>query len=59
MANYRILWIMIDAFLDGISGAGLFGKLRPPGAPTVLMDERTEVDASPRRFWHRSGYLLI
>jgi RNA polymerase sigma-70 factor (ECF subfamily) len=38
MAASRILNIMTDSFLDGISGAALFGKLRRPGAPTALFD---------------------
>jgi len=32
--------IVIDAFLDGFAGAGLFGKLRRPGAPTEYVDSR-------------------
>lgn len=28
----------LDAFLDGVTGAGLFGWLRQPGAPTELID---------------------
>lgn len=28
--------LILDAFLDGFTGAGLFGKLRRPGAPDVL-----------------------
>jgi hypothetical protein len=31
----------IEAFLDGVTGAGLFGKLRWPGAPTELIDSRS------------------
>jgi hypothetical protein len=27
-----------EAFLDGLTGAGLIGKLRWPGAPTHLFD---------------------
>jgi hypothetical protein len=30
-----------EAFLDGATGAGLFGKLRWPGAPTELIDSRS------------------
>ena len=43
--NMAIFW---DAFFDGISGAGLFSKLRRPGAPTCLVDTRSveEVKAS-------------
>jgi hypothetical protein len=29
--------VIFDAFLDGFSGAGLFGKLRRPGAPDVII----------------------
>ncbi len=35
--NAAIFW---DAFFDGISGAGLFGKLRRPGSPTCFVDTR-------------------
>jgi hypothetical protein len=40
--------IVVDAFLDGFTGAGLFGKLRRPGAPTEYVDSRdlTELKAS-------------
>jgi hypothetical protein len=33
--------IIVDAFLDGFTGAGLFGKLRRPGAPTEYVDSRS------------------
>jgi hypothetical protein len=33
--------IFLEAFLDGVTGAGLFGKLRRPGAPTELIDSGT------------------
>jgi hypothetical protein len=33
--------IFLDAFLDGATGAGLFGRLRWPGAPTELIDSRS------------------
>jgi hypothetical protein len=38
---------MLEAFLDGVTGAGLFGKLNWPGAPNKLVDSRTpeEFDA--------------
>jgi hypothetical protein len=36
MASDRFL-----AFMDGVTCAGLFGKLRRPGAPTELIDSRT------------------
>jgi hypothetical protein len=29
------------AFMQGFTGAGLFGKLRRPGAPTEFIDSRT------------------
>ena len=31
-----------EAFLDGVTGAGLFGKLDWPGAPTEFIDSRTK-----------------
>jgi hypothetical protein len=38
---------ILQAFLDGVTGAGLFGKLDWPGAPTEFIDSRTpqEFDA--------------
>jgi len=58
--------ILIDAFLDGFSGAGLFGKLRRPGAPTELVDSRSleefkasgEFDALLRRYGKGAGEAL-
>jgi DNA-binding NtrC family response regulator len=47
MAVSRNLDIMIDSFLDGITGAALFGKLRRPSAPTVLFDSRSLGEALP------------
>ena len=52
------LMIALDAMLDGMSGAGLFGRLRRPGAPTRLLDPRSveevkasgEFDATVSRF---------
>ncbi len=52
------LLIALDAMLDGLSGAGLFGRLRRPGAPTHLVDPRSleelkasgEFDATVSRF---------
>lgn len=40
--------IISASFLDGLTGAGLFGKLRRPFAPTELIDTRTldEFEAS-------------
>jgi hypothetical protein len=32
------------AFMGGVTGAGLFGKLRRPGAPTEFIDSRTVED---------------
>jgi hypothetical protein len=51
---------VLDAFLDGCTGAGLFGKLRRPGAPTEIIDSRTvdeylasgEFDETLSRFPH-------
>lgn len=31
---------LFDAFLDGFTGAGLFARLRWPGAPTEVIDTR-------------------
>jgi hypothetical protein len=49
--------IVIDAFLDGFTGAGLFGRLRRPGAPTEYVDSRgiAELKASGDfdRIWSR------
>ena len=33
--------MILDALLDGATAAGLFGKLRWPGAPTELIDSRS------------------
>ena len=33
--------IAFAAFLDNLSGAALFGKLRWPGAPSEMIDSRT------------------
>jgi hypothetical protein len=35
---------MLDAFLDGATGTGLFGKLRWPGAPTEFIDSRSTAE---------------
>jgi hypothetical protein len=32
---------VIRAFLDGLTGAGLFRRLRYPGAPTEFIDTRS------------------
>jgi hypothetical protein len=37
----------VDAFLDGFTGAGLFGRLRPPNAPNRLFAEGATVDEMP------------
>jgi hypothetical protein len=50
--------IVIDAFWDGFTGAGLFGRLRRLGAPTEYVDSRGvaelkasgEFDAILRRY---------
>jgi hypothetical protein len=38
---------MLDAFLDGVTATGLFGKRNWPGSPTELIDSRSpeEFDA--------------
>lgn len=43
----------LQAFLDGLTGAGLFGKLRWPGAPTELIGSRTaaNLDCEPVGSW--------
>jgi hypothetical protein len=54
----KLRGIVIDAFLDGFTGAGLFGRLRRPGAPTEYVDSRGiaelkasgEFDAILRRY---------
>jgi hypothetical protein len=47
----------LQAFLDGATGAGLFGKRSWPGAPTEFIDSRspTEFDAAheAQRFAYR------
>ncbi len=47
MAASKIFDIMTDSFFDGITGAALFGKLRIPGSPTVLVDTRSPEEACP------------
>jgi hypothetical protein len=39
--------VFLEPFLDGLTSAGLFGKLRWPGAPTEFIDSRSvaEFDA--------------
>ena len=32
---------IFDSFLDGFTGAGLFGRLRRTGAPTEFVDSRS------------------
>jgi hypothetical protein len=39
MAASKSIDIMTDAFLDAVTGAALFGKVRLPGSPTVFYDE--------------------
>jgi hypothetical protein len=36
----RRLDIVIESFLDAVTGSGLFGWVRSPGAPTHLIDPR-------------------
>jgi hypothetical protein len=47
MAASRIFDIVTDSFCDGITGAALFGKLRLPGSPSVLVDTRSPEEAYP------------
>jgi hypothetical protein len=55
------------AFMQGVTGAGLFGKLRRPGAPTEFIDSRTveeylasgEFEASVERFTKQTGADLV
>ena len=49
MKNPRLREIITDSLLDGFTGAGLFGRLRLPGAPDVLIDTRSVAD------WVASG----
>lgn len=37
--------VWVESFLDGFTGAGLFGRLRRPGAPVTLIAE-SRVDLS-------------
>jgi hypothetical protein len=54
----RLQSIFVDSFLDGFTGAGLFGRLRRPGAPIEFVDSRPvieviasgEFDTNVRRF---------
>src|SRR5271155_3792978 len=43
----RTMGFNVDAFLDGFTGAGLFGRLRPPSAPNRLFAEGATVDEMP------------
>jgi len=36
-----LLSIWFDGFFDGFTGAGLFGPLSRPGAPTEFLDSRS------------------
>ena len=56
MVDQRTVEIVMNSFFDGISGAGLFGKLRRPGAPTVLVD--TGAAASDAEIESRSNMIL-
>jgi hypothetical protein len=44
-----------EAFLDGLTGAGLLGKLRWPGAPTHMIDP---VEHSPEEVAAAAAILL-
>src|SRR5260370_8137403 len=58
--DYRKTRIGLEAFLDGFTGAGLFGRLRQPGAPTEIFDSRSveeylasgEFEETLRKFGH-------
>jgi len=58
--GYRKIRIGLEAFLDGFTGAGLFGPLRQPGAATELFDSRSveeylesgEFEETLRQFGH-------
>ena len=41
MKNRRLREIITASLLDGVTGAGLFGHLRRPGAPDTLIDTRS------------------
>jgi hypothetical protein len=43
----KVMSFNVDAFLDGLTGAGLFGRLRPPNAPNRLFAEGATVDEMP------------
>jgi hypothetical protein len=50
--------VFLEAMIQGFTGAGLFGRLRRPGAPTEFIDSRTpeeyiasgEFEATLRRY---------
>jgi hypothetical protein len=44
MAKMTLADIAFESFLDGLTGAGFFGKLRRPGAPTDLIGEIPEIE---------------
>jgi len=44
----------VDAFLDGFTGAGIFGQVRRPGAPDELIDSR-----SIEEFLQSDDYLQV
>jgi hypothetical protein len=44
MAKMTIADIVTESFLDGITAAALFGKLRRPGAPTVFSGEIPDLE---------------
>ena len=49
----------LQAFMDGVTGAGLFGKRSWPGAPTEMIDSRTRAEfnarLAARKFLHRNA----
>jgi hypothetical protein len=49
MKNRRLREIITALLLDGFTGAGLFGHLRRPGAPDMLIDTRSLQE------WAQSG----
>jgi hypothetical protein len=44
MAKMTMADIVTESFLDGITAAALFGKLRRPGAPTVFAGEIPDLE---------------
>ncbi len=48
--------VTLDSFLDGFSGAGLFGRLRRPGAPDVFFGEPGAFTGSQAADTYRHTY---